>query len=74
MYKKTILAERMTATGLQAFDLKLERYQAPAIDQTRKTARNPLQQREAYYAAEAKRERKQMKRLADSGQSGEELL
>lgn len=40
----------------------------------RTTTRNPQQQREAYEAAEAKRLRKQMKRLANMQQSGKEQL
>lgn len=46
----------------------------PVMLPSRTTARNPEQQRLAYEAAELKRQRKQMKRLADLGQTGEELL
>lgn len=46
----------------------------PSMLPSRTTSRNPEQQREAYAAAQLKRERKQMRNLAAMNKSGKDLL
>lgn len=78
--KLNSLTAAMVAAGLaKHVDMRPARYVTPELrpiesDKSRMTKRNPLQQREAYAAAQVKRERKQMKRLMDAQQSGEGLL
>lgn len=71
--KLTPTAAALFATGL-ATNLPIRPVPAPASLPARTTSRNPEQQREAYYAAEAKRLRKQSKRLADAGMKQGDLL
>lgn len=77
--RKTSLAVAMLAAAAMpataAFEEKVTAGQARDKQRElmkRKTTRNPQQQREAYFAAEAKRLRKQAKRLKDAGRVASE--